>query len=317
MTDIQTRTERMAETCLELLDTDPLKALVQASNVWKNRRNKLETHLGLIDDIEIQQVLDISGIPDDKTSAKVTMAQLGYTMGQHIASLARDMNSDTVLNEINYRYFRIASVKDSTAIDRCQTIKNRASALIASPPPAPIVFADYNITAGGAADLQTAIDNFKSFLGKPKAAKVVKIAATEDLDHAFDDLDKILEDLDLNANQIRFTNSNLWEQWQAARKRDDTGIRHLSARIIFIDDATAARIGQGYLKVDPIGLLKKVSKRSIVSLKDSETGIGAFDLTGGAPYYDEATLPNVVIEPNKITRVVMRLKKAQGHPIIN
>jgi hypothetical protein len=58
-----------------------------------------------------------------------------------------------------------------------------------------------------------------------------------------------------------------------------------------------------------LNLEKPVTKFSLGTFMDAETGIGAFDFLAKADLYQDKPLPNVVIEPNKVTRMIVKMTK--------
>jgi hypothetical protein len=158
--------------------------------------------------------------------------------------------------------------------------------------------------------LNTALVSYAATLGSVGAAKAITEAATTDLDTAFDELKTTLEECDLAMGTYRFSNKTFYEGWTAARKRDDTGVRHQSALIYLVDEVTLAKIGQGEVALPALNLLKPVTKFSLATFMAAETGIGTHDFVAKADLYVDKSLPNVVIEPNKVTRMIVKMTKA-------
>jgi hypothetical protein len=310
MNDVQSRTEQMGQKSLQYLDRPEWAALLAADVLLQGRRNKLELKLIRIDAIEFIQELDNTGPAAQKRDYKQEMAEAAFPLIGKLVLWAIDTNNATLRNEVDFVLTDLTKAKDTDALNRCQTIYNRANALVTSPPPAPPVFADYGITAMLVGTLNTAILAFAGSLGSVGAAKAITEAATTDLDTAFEELTDVLKECDLAMGTYRFgAQRTFWEGWQIARKRDDTGVRHQAARIYLVDELTLAKIGQGTVALPAKNLEKDVTKFSLATFMDAETGIGAFDFLAKADLYQDQAIPNLVIEDGKVTRLIVKMKK--------
>jgi len=292
----------MAESTLQYLDNDPTKWNGNAITVGK--RDALEGKLDEINDIEMIQETDTSGNAIAKEAFKLKMGQEAFIVCKALQVFARDTNNPVLLNEIDFEISALTVGKDTTCEDRGNLIWNRGNANA-------LALAPYGITPLMLTSLKNRIKDFHDSLGKPKAAIGVTGAATIDMDRAFGELDTVLTDLDGMIDLLRFSSATFWEGYQIARKRDDTGVRHQSAQVTLIDKVTKAKLGQGTIVVNPVNVTKKVSKRSIATFFDSETGIGAFSFTGTAKFYKPTTVAGIVIETGNIVRLVIELE-AEG-----
>jgi len=247
-------------------------------------------------------VTDITGNVTDKNALKLTMAQKAIVVCGPLKVFARKTNNAVLLAEVDFEFSDLTQCKDTDAEDRCRIIHNRANANA-------LALAPSGITPLLIAAILTAADAFHASIGKPQAAKGVTTAATQDLDTAFEELDAILTNLDDLMNFYRFTQATFFEGYQTARKRIDTGVRHISAQVHLIDKITKANLDSGSLDVQPIGLTKKAGSKSTVRLFDLETGIGTFDLIAHSPHYKDATVSDIVIAEGQITRLEIEMEQ--------
>ena len=290
----------MAESTLTYLDDHSTDW--NTNTVIQQKRDALETKLDEINDIELIQNTDITGNVTAKEGFKKKMAEKGLVISKAMQVFARDTNNAVLLAEIDFQLSDLLHVKDSDAKDRCQLVHDRAFTNTAA-------LASYGVTALMITDLKNAIKDFNDSLGKPAAAKGVTTAATTDLETAFTELDGILLDLDTMIDTLRFSKKTFWEGYRAVRKRVDTGVRHQSARFVLVDKITKAKIGQGVVSFPELNLIKKVSKRSVVTFFDSETGIGSFNVSATANLYKAATVSNFVLQDGVVARLVIELEK--------
>lgn len=300
MTDIQSRTETMGASTLQFLDNN--NAIWTANTAMQDERDALEDKLDEINDIELIQATNITGNAAEKNTLKQTMAEKAIVVCGPLKVFARNTNNAVLLAEVDFQLSDLTQTKDSTAEDNCRIIHNRASANVAG-------LAPYGITPAIIGAVKTAADDFHASIGKPQAAKGVVTAATQDLETAFIGLDGILTNLDDLMNFFRFSQPTFFEGYHTARKRIDTGVRHIAAQVHLIDKITKADLDSGTLEVQPIGLSKKTGRHSTVRLFDLETGIGTFDLVAHAPHYQNATVSNIVIAEGQITRIEIEMEQ--------
>lgn len=300
MNDNQSRTEKMAETTLSYMDSQA--AVWNGNLITVAKRDALEDKLDEINAIELIQETNTTGNAVEKEANKLAMAQAAFVICKALQVFAKDTGNAVLAEEINFELSNLSRVKDTDAEIRCQLIHDRALTNA-------VALAAYGVTLPGITTLKGLILAFHNSLGKPKAAESVTAAATHDLDVAFRALIQILHELDGMIDMLRFTQATFWQGYQTARKRDDSGVRHQSVQVHLFDKQTHALLGQGSVIIDPIRIEKKVSKRSVATFFDSETGIGSFDVVGKAEFYQPATVHNVVVEEGKVARVEIELEK--------
>lgn len=300
MNDNQSRTEKMAETTLSYMDSNA--AAWNGNAITVAKRDALEDKLDEINGIELIQETNITGNAVEKEDNKLAMAQAAFVICKALQVFAKDTGNAVLAGEINFPISALLNVKDTDAEIRCQLVHDRALTHV-------IALAPYGVLPTAVTALKNLILAFHNSLGKPKAAESVTAAATQDLEIAFRALAEILKDLDGMIDMLRFTKPTFWEGYHTARRRDESGVRHQSVQVHLFDKQTHALLGQGSVVIDPLHVVKKVSKRSVATFFDSETGIGSFDVTGNAEFYQPATVHNVVIEEGKVARVEIELEK--------
>lgn len=133
-----------------------------------------------------------------------------------VSNFARDNNNNTLLNKVRYTLSKLQGMRDQTIYFKAGELKRAVDANIAS-------LAVYLYLPANQTDLNTAIGNYVDAVTEPKDAIEESAASGQYRDRLFIETDKIIESLDGYMDIFRFSNTELWDEYQLARAIDDAG----------------------------------------------------------------------------------------------
>ena len=257
-------------------------------------------NIGKIDD----KINDTTGNATSKSAAKETAAKTAWQVAKAVAAFADDTGDDVLRNEVNFPWTELRYVKDAIAVDRWQVIQNRANANAAA-----LTAGGYGVDLVMIALLQTQIDEFKNWKGKPKAAIADKKALNQSLTDEFDNLDKIIGSLKERLVQFAVSQKDFYNAALDAFEMDDTGIRHNAIRFVFVDDATGIRLPNVKTLLVEKSLERKSSKLGVSTFSQQETPQGNYSAESSLPGYTKVVSSNIGVEAGKMTKLIVTLVK--------
>jgi len=269
-----------------------------------NRQALLDASIERIERIEARQEADITGYAQSKFIAKFDMSQKAWVIGKLLTVFAREIGDEVLEAEIDFEKTDFLKAKDTESKDRAKLVRDRANTHLAA-----MTAAGYQITAAMITALSTAITDFETEEGKPRAAEGDTVAATADLDVEFGNLVTVEEDvLDLVV-PYALTNPAFYSAVLDAFEVQDIGTRQIAARITVVDDVTNTRLANAVVTAVELSISKNSSRRGIADFSRLEMIEGNYTFSIALGTYQTETLSNTAVFGNKLTRVEVRLKK--------
>ncbi len=159
---------------------------------------------------------DNTGVTVDKSIQREALMVQMMMASTAVSNFARDTNNNALLNKVRYTLSKLQGMRDHTLHFKALELKKAVDANIAS-------LAVYLYLPANQTDLNTAITNYFDAVTEPKDAIEESAAARQLVMRLFVETDDIIESLDGYMDIFRFSNTELWDEYQLARAIDDAG----------------------------------------------------------------------------------------------
>lgn len=180
------------------------------------------TQITTIQSLAQAQLLDTSGLTQDKNAAQLTMCQAAVGIASAVRAYAIKTKNNALAEEVDFSLSDLTGARDAASAENCQNIHDVANTSLAS-------LASYGVTAAKLTALQTAITAFNTALGKVKQTSAGGKTATDQLAAAFDAADTDLaEELDNLIKQFAASAPKFVSDYTNARNIVDTSASHAS-----------------------------------------------------------------------------------------
>jgi len=302
MNNRQTISYNMGSSTLQVLQDN--QTTWDANTSVNGRVSQLEAHLINIETLNAAQEVPTEPSTINKRALRRDMATDGAFIAQGIVTYAND-NSDPVLADefdaYNYTYLHAQTA--ASAITRNKKVYDKANEAAIRPALIAQGYTDAIID-----DYLAKWQAFKDAVPGPDAILAATTAATADLDEEVNLMEDLLDDeLDPAMAVYAITAPDLYNAYKNARKKDNTGTRHVRIRAIVKEQNTGAVLPKVLATVLETGDTARSGKTGLLRLFSLDAGVYTlrFELDG----YEVKTLQNVVVEPEGITDVVVELVK--------
>jgi len=184
--------------------------------------NLFAAKIPLIEQNRDAQMLEITGITEDKNNKRLIMVDKAAFMQNRLKSLSNATNNPELFNSVNYTPTKMKMARDTEIVGICNTILTRATANATA-------LVNYGVTAAMITELQTTIANYSATLAKPKTAITQTKTATENLAKLFKETDNILtKRLDLDIELFKVSKPEFYSQYISSRIVISTGKNKMS-----------------------------------------------------------------------------------------
>jgi hypothetical protein len=180
------------------------------------KKAELSANIVKIAEAEGLATTDNSGVTIDKGIQRVELTVQMMISSTAVSNFARDNNNNTLLNKVRYTLSKLQGMRDNNLYIKAIELKKAVDANIAS-------LAVYLYLPANQTDLETAMDSYFDARTEPKDAIEASAASAKYRDRLFIETDKIIESLDGYMDIFRFSNTELWDEYQLARAIDDAG----------------------------------------------------------------------------------------------
>lgn len=269
----------------------------------ENKKTELDDSIIKIGEID-DEINDTTGNAVTKGAAKEKAAKTGWQMAKALAAFAEDTNNDVLRNEIDFAWSDVRYGKDATLIDRWQLIHDRANTHVTA-----LDTGGYGVNAALVLQAQSEIDVFKNWRGKPRAAIVDKKALNKSLAGEFKNLDKIIDSLEERLVQFAVSNADFYNAVIDAFEEDESGVRHLAIRFVYVDAATQIRLPGVETKLVEKNLVRKSSKAGVSTYTQQEAPQANYSAESKLPGYQVVLTNNIGVEAGKLKKIVVVMTK--------
>lgn len=228
---------------------------------------------------EIQSIGELQGVPktglaSDKNNLKKNLIAISVKNANKVAILAKQMNNDTLLNEIRFSEAQLVRLPGTAVIERAKTIYDRVEANIGN-------LTEQAITPETQKAFMEAIKSFNNALETPRTGIVEKRKATQKLKVLFATADSLIEIMDLAAGSAKDEYPDFYNGYKTARKLIDTktgllalkasakefisGVPVNGALFTFLHESDHMVSGNGEI-------VKKTSKKGSFQIKNMKAG---------------------------------------------
>ena len=303
MNDLQTRKLNAAVAGQSVMD-EPLHIPIwtgQAAVALKRTALNLSIlKIGKIDD----KINDTTGNADSKSVAKEKAAKSSWVMGQALVAFAEDTNDDVLREEIDFPWTQLRYGKDGNLVDRWQLIRDRANTNSVA-----LIAGGYGVTALLITGLQTDIDAFKNWKGKPKAARADTKAQNALLVDEFATLDSLKSSLLTRMVQFAVSSPDFYNAVLNAFEIDDIGVRHNAIRLVYVDSATGIRLSGVKAKLVEKEIEKVSSKVGVTTFTQQEATQGNYTVESSLKGYPTVVNSNIGAQDGKLAKIVVVMTK--------
>ncbi len=200
-----------------LCSKDASLAITSSLPAWKPIYDRVLAKISYADACVLLQISNFTGITKAKNDARATLIADTLATAGALCSLAL-LREDPVLEaKADVLPSDLAALADSLVDDKATELLELARAI---PAPAPGSttpgLADVGLTEGKLDLLETGIETYNLLLGSPRSARGQKTAATENLQQALEDIDRLLEK-GLDKLAIQFTGTTFHQEYLLAR----------------------------------------------------------------------------------------------------
>jgi hypothetical protein len=188
-----------------------------------------------INDICRQQELDKKGLAITKKSLKYNLIALAMDISLKTVAYAEFMQNNELSAEIRYTKTELMRCPDTVLHDRAQIIYQRADAI------APALI-PYGVTASQLADLLILMNAYYISIPKPRLGITDKKQATDYLPVIFGQVDRVLHQIDILIDVLRYSNKEFYSAYKTARKIVDNGHRKMALKGNVCDSDTGKEL---------------------------------------------------------------------------
>lgn len=263
---------------------------------------------------EIQSIGELQGVPktglaSDKNNLKKNLIAISVKNSNKVAILAKQMNNDTLLNEIKFSEGQLVRLPGTALIERAKTIYDRVEANIGN-------LTEQGITPETQKVFMDAIKSFNNALETPRTGIVEKRTATQKLKVLFATADSLIEIMDLAAGSAKDEHPDFYNGYKTARKLIDTktgllalkasakeftsGVPVHAALFTFVHETDRMGSGNGEI-------VKKTSKKGSFQIKNMKAG--TYTVLVKKPGYKPKEI-SVIVESGERTELNVELEKA-------
>jgi len=303
MNDIQTRKLNAAVAGQSVMDEAGHVIIWNGQAAVVTKKTALDNciiKIGKIDD----KINDTTGNADSKSVAKEKAAKTAYRVGQALVAFAEDTNDDVLMGEIDFPWNELRYKKDGTVVDRWQLIHDRANTNVVA-----LTAGGYGVNAALVGQLQTEINEFKNWKGKPKAARADTKAQNALLVEEFKTLDTTKDSLLVRLVQFATTNPDFYNAVLNAFEVDDIGVRHNAIRLVYVDAATGVRLSGVKAKLIEKEIERVSSKRGVNTFTQQEAPQGNYSVESSLKGYPSVVNSNIGVQEGKLAKIVVVMTK--------
>jgi len=171
----------------------------------------LETVIGDVQSIRVNQEKDTKGVTKDKGSVEADLIEKTLEVRAAVSAYATDNNDNTLKEKVNYSPSALKQARDTILRDICQLIHDESNTVISG-------LADYGVVAADLTELQTLIDAYNDVVAAPREAITSRSTATRELKNLIGQMDVILKDrLDMLMETFKKDHPKFHTQYTNAR----------------------------------------------------------------------------------------------------
>lgn len=266
---------------------------------------KLKARKKELDKWMMEEMSPSTGVTTDVRTLRKKMSEQALRCANATLGYAHSVKNNELAEAVSLtgEDLRVLSKMDAT--DRCELIKNAASANISA-------LADWGLTAGDITDLESKINAYRQQAQRPRLTIVTKSAANKKVKGLVrDTLDNLLKnDLDRMAETLRYSNREFWSGYKMAREIIDLGVRHSRVKGVVMDETDKPLTGIRF------GIYDTETRKLLHEVVTSANGVfnvgrlprGDFDFVWEGEGFEKRTESSVKIGLGKVLRrrVVMK-----------
>ncbi len=178
---------------------------------------ELEDLLRQIHANTLLQSASTTGLTVNKEVQRQQMTELALELGNALAAYAVKIKNPELKNRIDFTRTDLNRAKDTEIDSLCELIAGEADRYLEA-------LNAYGVNAEKTAALRTALDAYGVAIGKRRLSQGTKVAATQELDRLFMEVDfRLREVLDRLMLPFQKSNPALYGQYQHARQVLDLG----------------------------------------------------------------------------------------------
>jgi hypothetical protein len=285
------------------------EAIAKAINKFYGSFEKL-----MVTTDEIQSIGELQGVPktglaSDKNNLKKNLIAVSVKNSNKVAILAKQMNNDTLLDEVRISEGQLVRLSGTALIERAKTIYNRVETNIGN-------LAEQAVTPETQKAFMEAIKAFNNALETPRTGIVEKRKATQKLKVLFATADSLIEIMDLAAGSAKDEYPDFYNGYKTARKLIDTktgllalkasakelnsGVPVHGALFTFVHAIEGMSSGNGEI-------VKKTSKKGSFQIKNMKAG--TYNVIVKKPGYKPKEI-SVIVESGERAELFVELEKA-------
>ena len=273
---------------------------VWSANIpFKTAVEAFEAQVDTINNLRDRQEANTTGVTQDKENKRITLETRAYQIGSIVAFYGSVSNKRELLKKVSFTQTKLSEARDNELPGMANQIHqgatDNAAALLA-----------YGITDAMITNLQTAIDDFVTYISKPRAAKADTSAATAQMVKAYDDADKTLkEQIDKGMELYRFANDTFYINYFKARIIVNSPTLKRALDVHFEDSLTHAALEHVSATID-----STIHKRSsnLGNIRQQSLAEGAHSISSTLPGYNALTQPFNVIS-GETTKIIIAMVK--------
>lgn len=227
--------------------------------------------------------VNLTGIAQDKGSAKSHLAFTASDFADIIGSFASATKNATLKQEINYSHSKLLRMRDEALAPVCRIIHDRAEENLDA-------LRDYGITPQKLTAFDTAINDYAAKTPKTRTAIVNRQAQNANLRELFKQLDDILKNqMDGLMKNFRSTHPDLYNAYLAAREIIDSHTTVTQLKGSVIDIADEKPLKGAIVTIVELNKSKTTNLNGEYLFKPAEHGTFTLKIekTGYAPYQKE------------------------------
>jgi hypothetical protein len=196
---------------------DANRALWSSLPAWTTIYDRVLAKISYVNACVLTQLSDTSGVTQAKKDARARLTDSILETAGALCGLAL-LREDPVLEaKTDLNPTDITELADALVDDKGTELLQLAAAIPAPAPGSTLpTLIDVGLTPGKLDLLETRIETYNLLLGTPRAARGTKTAATENLDLALDDLDRLFQK-GLDKLILQWKGTTFYQEYLSAR----------------------------------------------------------------------------------------------------
>ena len=252
MNRLQERKLSMYEVVFQFL-TNTNASIISQMPQMNSSITLLGSKIAQINDFVGEQITNRTGTAATKEQIRLNLIEKTEIIARKVEAYAVNTENTELAKKVKYTFTGLEKMADNVIAATATLIHDTALEISTE-------LAPYNIVNDNLVDLKSVIDDFYSYLPKPRTGIVEKKEATSELRKLFSETDNLLNNkIDILVGIVKSDEPHFFNNYNNSRILIDPGFRPLAARCLVTDKDNQVLSG---VKVKIVGTRKQFLTKS-------------------------------------------------------